>query len=103
MDPFTIGLLMVILIMGVASFFLFSTTSGVTTITKALGVGAAGGVVGSIVVIFTDAYKFLVAAAYGHLGMYGYIFIFGLALCLIVWIVNGVRDVKLNSPINFDH
>jgi len=101
MDPLTIGILVTVLIFGVAGFFLFSTTSGVTSITKALGVGGAAGIVGSITAIFTDAWQFVVAAAYGNLGLYGYILIGGIVACLVVWAYNGYKDVKLNRPIGF--
>lgn len=101
MSVMLIGVLAVVLILGIASFSLFSSMSGVTTVTRALGVGAAGGVVGSILAVFTNAWEFVVACAYGHLSFYGYLFIIGLGLCLIVWSINGLNDVKKNRPIGF--
>lgn len=101
MDPLTIGILVSVLIFGVLGFALFSSMSGATSITKALGVGATTGVLGSITAVFTDAWKFIVASAYGHLGFYGYILIFGLIACLAIWFWNGFQDVAKNRPISF--
>ncbi len=101
MDPMTIGIVVVMVIFGIAAFFLYSAASGPTTLLRALGVSSGAGIVGSIVAVFTDAYKFIVASAYGHLGFYGYIFIFGLALCLIVWMWNGYQDLRKNRPLSF--
>lgn len=95
------GIGLVILIIGIAAFFLYSTVSGPTTLLRGLGVASGAGVVGSIVTVFSDAWKFILASAYGHLGLYGYILIAGLGACLIVWIVNGYNDLRKNRPFGF--
>lgn len=96
-----IGILITILIFGVASFFLFSTASGPVGLTKALGVGTVGGIVGTITAIFSNAYEFFTASAMGKLGLYGYLFVGGVALCLVIWAWNGLQDLKANRPLSF--
>lgn len=100
-DPLTIGIIVTVLILGVGGFFLYSSMSGATTITKALGVGGATGILGSITAVFSDAWKFIVASMYGHLGLYGYILVFGILACLVVWGWNGFQDISKNRPLSF--
>lgn len=100
-DPFTMGILMVMGVIGIAVFFLYSSASGPTTLLKGLGVASAGGIVGSVIAVFTDAYKFVIACAYGHLGWYGYLLIIGIGACLIIWAYNGWKDLKANRPLSF--
>lgn len=95
------GLMVIFIIMGIAGMFLFSTTSGAVSLRALLGVGGASGFVGSILAVFTDAWSFVLSSLYGGLGLYGWIFIFGLGMCLVVWTVNAIMDMKLNRPISF--
>lgn len=101
MDPLMIGVLLVILIFGVAGFFLYSAASGVTTLKTASLVGGGAGLLGSITTVFSDAWQFVVSALYGNLGMYGWILIGGIGFCLVVWFWNGFQDLSRNRPLSF--
>lgn len=101
MDPLMIGVILVIIIFGVAGFFLYSAASGVTTLKTASLVGGGAGVVGSITTVFSDAWQFIVSSMYGQLGMYGWLLIGGIGFCLVVWAWNGFQDLSRNRPLFF--
>lgn len=100
-SPFLIGFLLVVLIFGGAAAFLYSGSTGAVSLTRVGLTGTAGGLLGSVTMIFTDAWKVLVASLYGHLGMYGWILIGGIALCVGVWIFNAIQDAGKNKTISF--
>lgn len=94
-----LGIGVIVLIFGVVGAALYSAYSGSVSILRVVGVGGASGLVGSITTIFSDAWQFVVASAYGQLGIYGYFFIGGLILCLFIWGYNAYTDARKNRPI----
>lgn len=96
-----IGIGIIVLIFGVVGAAIYSAYSGSVSILRVVGVGGTTGVLGSITTVFSDAWKFVLACAYGELGIYGYFFMFGLLLCLVIWAWNAYSDAKKNRPISF--
>ena len=101
MSMLIIGFIVIVIIFGAAAAFLYSGTSGVVGLGRVTAVGSAGGVLGSITMVFSDAWQVITASLYGHLGMYGWILIAGIGLCIGVWITNAVNDAGKNKPISF--
>jgi len=101
MSALIIGFLIIFLIFGAGAAFLYSSGSGAVSLTRVATVGSTGGILGSITMVFTDTWKFLTAALYGHLGLYGWILVIGVGLCVGVWIYNAITDASNNKPIAF--
>ena len=97
----TLGIILVVAILGVVGASVYSAYTGSVSILKVAGVGGATGILGSITTVFSNAWQFLIASAYGELGWYGYILIFGLVACLAVWGFNAYDDARRNKPIGF--
>jgi len=87
--------------MAIGGLFVFSSYTGVATFKTAGLVAGGSGIVGTILTVFSNGWQFIIACAYGHLGLYGWLFIIGLVGCLGVWGWNGFKDIKANRPIGF--
>lgn len=101
MSALLIGIIATVLIFGIGSAFLFSSSTGAVSLFKVGSVGTVGGILGSITVVFTNTWQMLTASLYGHLGFYGWILVGGIALCLVVWGWNAFQDAGKNRPISF--
>lgn len=99
-DPFTIGLLLVFLVVGGGAFMLISgLTPASFGLAKTLGLSSVAGFFGTGFSMYTDTWNYLVSCAYGVLGFYGWLFIGGLLALVGVWIYNGFKDLSKNRPI----
>lgn len=100
MEMFTMGLVLVFLVVAAAAFMLISGLTGSTFgLSKTLGLSSVAGFFGSGFSMYTDTWNYIVSCAYGVLGFYGWLFIGGLALLVGVWIYNGWKDLAKNRPI----
>lgn len=97
----TLGIILIVAIVGIVGASIYSAYTGSVSILKVAGVGGVSGVLGSITTVFSNAWQFLIASAYGQLGWYGYILILGLVACLCVWGFNAYNDARRNKPISF--
>ena len=104
MDTLTIGFILAGLVVGGGAFALISSMTGVgTSWLKTLGLSSGAGIFGGIASIFTDTYAYLSASAFGQLGIYGYLYLFGIGALLLVWAFNGWSDFSKDKPINMIH
>jgi len=101
MSALLIGIIATILIFGLGSAFLYSSSTGAVSLFRVGTAGTVGGILGSITMVFTNTWKMLTASLYGHLDFYGWILVGGIAICLIVWGWNAFQDAGKNKPINF--
>jgi len=102
MDTLTIGFLIVTVLVGGGAFALFSSRTGAAPgILKTLGISSAAGILGGVASIFTDAYAFITACAFGELAFSGYLFVIGLAVMVGIWVWNGIQDYSKDRPITF--
>ena len=96
----TIGLILIFLVVGGGAFMLISgSTSASFGLGKTLGLSGVSGFFGAGLSMYTDTWNLIVSSAYGVLGMYGYLFLLGLAVMVGVWIWNGFQDISKNRPI----
>ncbi|RKX53413.1 MAG: hypothetical protein DRP30_04565 [Thermotoga sp.] len=100
LDPFTIGILLVFLVVGAGAFMLIAgLTPSTFGIGKTLGLSSVAGFFGSGLSMYSDTWNYLVSCVYGALGFYGWLFVFGLLALVGVWIWNGIQDISKNRPI----
>jgi hypothetical protein len=100
MEPFSMGMLVIMGIVGVLGFFLFSVFSGKTTMLKAVGIGGGSGAVfGGFATVITNTHQFITACYTGNLGIYGWLCLIGLGLFVLVLVINGITSVSQNKPV----